>query len=133
MKSSAHLVPSPTSAACAPSGRVSFAFGKRFFLALAIGLIWIGPAWWDARYAWGVVAWDLVVLAAWVWDQWRLPRPAELEIERRWEGPVALAAEKNGPSFLDFAAWGRLAGGSFLATEPDVRRTDRQETHHYPH
>ena len=95
MKSSAHLVPSPTSAACAPSGRVSFAFGKRFFLALAIGLIWIGPAWWDARYAWGVVAWDLVVLAAWVWDQWRLPRPAELEIERRWEGPVALAADSR--------------------------------------
>ncbi len=31
--------------------------------------------------------------------------------------PAALAAEKNGPSFLDFAAWGRLSGGSFLATE----------------
>jgi uncharacterized protein (DUF58 family) len=95
MKSSTHLVPSPTSAACAPSRRVSFAFGKRFFLALAIGLVWIGPAWWDARYAWGMVAWDLVVLAAWMWDRWRLPRPAELEIERRWEGPVALAADSH--------------------------------------
>jgi hypothetical protein len=31
--------------------------------------------------------------------------------------PAALAAEKTGPSFLDFAAWGRLSGGSFLATE----------------
>ena len=33
------------------------------------------------------------------------------------ETPAAMAAEKNGPSFLDFAAWGPLTGGSFLATE----------------
>jgi hypothetical protein len=33
------------------------------------------------------------------------------------ETPAAMAAEKNGPSFLDFAAWGSLTGGSFLATE----------------
>ena len=33
------------------------------------------------------------------------------------ETPAAMAAEKNGPSFLDFAAWSPLTGGSFLATE----------------
>ena len=33
------------------------------------------------------------------------------------ETPAALAAERNDPSFLDFAAWGTLTGGSFLATE----------------
>jgi uncharacterized protein (DUF58 family) len=95
MTSPAHLVPRSTSAACAPSGRVSFAFGRRFFLALAIGLLWAGPAWWDARYLWGMAAWDLVVLAAWAWDLGRLPQPRELEIERRWEGPVALGAESR--------------------------------------
>jgi len=33
------------------------------------------------------------------------------------ETPAAMAAEKNGPSFLDFAAWSPFTGGSFLATE----------------
>ncbi len=33
------------------------------------------------------------------------------------ETPAAMAAEKNGPSFLDFANWNSLTGGSFLATE----------------
>jgi hypothetical protein len=31
--------------------------------------------------------------------------------------PAALAAERNDPSFLDFAAWSPLTAGSFLATE----------------
>jgi hypothetical protein len=42
------------------------------------------------------------------------------------ETPAALAAEKNGPNFLDFAAWGPLTGGSFLATE---RRLTQSVSH----
>ena len=37
------------------------------------------------------------------------------------ETPAALAAERNGPSFLNFTAWGPLTGGSFLATERRLR------------
>ena len=33
------------------------------------------------------------------------------------ETPAAMAAEGSSPDFLDFAAWGPLTGGSFLATE----------------
>ena len=33
------------------------------------------------------------------------------------ETPAALAAERNGPSFLDFTSWGPPTAGSFLATE----------------
>lgn len=33
------------------------------------------------------------------------------------ETPAALAAERNGPSFLDFAAWNPSPGAAFLATE----------------
>ena len=33
------------------------------------------------------------------------------------ETPAAMAADRNGPSFLNFAAWSPLTGGSFLATE----------------
>jgi uncharacterized protein (DUF58 family) len=95
MKTPAHLVPSTARAACRRSGRAPFAFGRRFFLALGIGLVWIGPAAWDARYLWGMAAWDAVVLAAWAWDLRRLPRPEELEIERSWDGPVALGAESG--------------------------------------
>ena len=46
------------------------------------------------------------------------------------ETPAALAAERNGPSFLDFTAWGPFTGGSFLATErrltADVTRVPPQ-------
>ena len=87
------LIPATVRATAQPSGRTPFAFGRRFFLALALGLVWIGPAWWDARYLWGMAAWDLVVLAAWAWDLVRLPRPQELEAARIWESPVSLGAE----------------------------------------
>ncbi len=33
------------------------------------------------------------------------------------QAPSALAARSDGPAFLDFADWGRMTGGSFLATE----------------
>ena len=39
------------------------------------------------------------------------------------ETPAAMAAEKNGPSFLDFAAWSPMSGGSFLATERRLRQS----------
>ncbi|MGZ5922476.1 MAG: hypothetical protein ACXWLT_11985, partial [Rhizomicrobium sp.] len=42
------------------------------------------------------------------------------------ETPAAMAAEKNGPSFLDFAAWSPLTGGSFLATERRLTRAVSQ-------
>jgi uncharacterized protein (DUF58 family) len=90
-----HLVPPAAGAHARSSGRISFAFGRRFFLALVIGLIWAGPAWWNHQYLWGVVAWDVLVLVAWAWDLARLPRPAALEVARIWQTPVELAAESR--------------------------------------
>jgi len=37
------------------------------------------------------------------------------------DSPAALTAHGNGPSFLDFANWSALQGGSFLATERRLR------------
>lgn len=37
------------------------------------------------------------------------------------DSPAALTAHGNGPSFLDFANWSKLQGGSFLATERRLR------------
>jgi uncharacterized protein (DUF58 family) len=95
MTSPEHLVPPSVSATARPSAPISFAFGRRFFLALVVGLVWAGPAWWNRGYLWGMAAWDVIVLAAWAWDLMRLPRPEALEVSRIWQNPVALASESR--------------------------------------
>jgi len=95
MTSPGHLVPPPARSRAEPFGKFPFAFGKRFFLALAMGLVWTAPAWWDARYLWGMLLWDVAILAAWAWDLRRLPDPAAIEVARIWNQPVTLAAESS--------------------------------------
>ena len=72
-------------------GRWPGAFSARFFMALVVGLVWLGPAWWEPRFAYAMMAWDVLVAVLWWSDWWRLPRPEELEIARVWSAPVALA------------------------------------------
>src|ERR1700722_5180963 len=43
------LVPSAMGAPLRSRGRMPFAFGTRFFVALLLGLIWLVPAWWTPR------------------------------------------------------------------------------------
>lgn len=69
-----------------PLGR---AFGSRFFLLLGIGLIAVGPAFWNTRYLWAMPAWDLLVLGLWLWDFHQLPQPEQIEIRRSWPAAVA--------------------------------------------
>jgi uncharacterized protein (DUF58 family) len=66
-------------------GRFSFAFGPRFFVALLLGFVALGPAWWFRQAIAAMFLWDGVVLAAWLWDLQRLPRPGQLEVCRNWE------------------------------------------------
>jgi uncharacterized protein (DUF58 family) len=77
------------------AGRVPFAFGRRFFLLLLIGLVWLGPAWNDPRYLYAMLLWDVGVAAAWTWDLRRLPSPALLDVARRWNEPVQLNVEAH--------------------------------------
>jgi hypothetical protein len=56
------------------------AFASRFFLALVVGLAWLGPAWWEPRFAFLMLAWDGLALLAWLADWRRLPAPDELAI-----------------------------------------------------
>jgi uncharacterized protein (DUF58 family) len=86
-----HLVPAAVKSHARAARRFSFAFGPRFFLLLLIGLVWIGPAWVDRRYLYAIPVWDAAVIAVWVWDLRRLPRPAQLEVHRIWNSPVQLA------------------------------------------
>jgi uncharacterized protein (DUF58 family) len=67
--------------------------GPRFFVGLALGLVWMGPAWWDAHFLYAMAAWDAIVLLAWFGDLRRLPRAEQLEVARVWSEPVSLAVE----------------------------------------
>jgi uncharacterized protein (DUF58 family) len=85
------LIPSPVTADAAKKGRLSAAFGPRFFLLLLIGLVWLGPASIDLKFLYGMLAWDLIVLAAWGVDLACLPRPGLLSLTRSWSAPPALS------------------------------------------
>jgi uncharacterized protein (DUF58 family) len=49
------------------------------------------PAFWDVRYLLLMAAWDVCATVAWLVDLSRLPRPAQLMIERTWGGAPSLS------------------------------------------
>jgi uncharacterized protein (DUF58 family) len=85
------LAPSNVTARAERSGRFPFAFGRRFFLLLFVGLVWIAPAWREPRFLYVLALWDLLVLALWVWDLNHLARPDQIEVRRLWDVPLGLA------------------------------------------
>ncbi len=98
------LGPTSVTARARKQGRLSFAFGPRFFVALLLGFVALGPAWWFRQAIAVMFLWDGVVVAAWLWDLLRLPRPAQLEVRRTWEkrpclgvaGSVAVGIQNDG-------------------------------------
>ncbi len=95
MNSPSNLVPATQQAPAESYGRFGIAFGRRSFLLAIIGLVWIGPAFLVPRFAFGILAWDVLLLIAIVIDLYRLPRPQELSVERRWSNPVALSVSSS--------------------------------------
>ena len=93
MSSAAHLVPPTIGARGEISTRFPAAFGRRFFLLLLIGLVWVGPGWSDSRYLLAMLAWDAALLLGWWWDFAGLPKPGQLEIRRVWTSPPQLLRE----------------------------------------
>ena len=84
------LTPPPAIARAAPVGRFSFGFGPRFFVALLVGLVWLGPAWWFRQCIAAMLLWDVLAVGLWIWDLRRLPRPNQLEVRRIWSARPAL-------------------------------------------
>jgi uncharacterized protein (DUF58 family) len=84
------LVPSNVAAPAEKAGRIPVAFGRRFFLFLFMGLVWIAPAWREPRFLYALAVWDLVALALWAWDLNRIPEPGQLEVRRIWSEPLGL-------------------------------------------
>ncbi|MGH9396218.1 MAG: DUF58 domain-containing protein [Terriglobia bacterium] len=84
----------PTISAKAQSKKTgSGACGPRFFVALAVGLVWIGPAYWDRRFIFAMFLWDTLILLAWLADWKRLPPPPEIEVTRIWLEPLYMCVE----------------------------------------
>jgi uncharacterized protein (DUF58 family) len=85
------LSPEPVSAPAQRAKRLSFGFGRRFFLITLLGLLWAVPAFWDVRFLLVMAAWDGLALLAWAVDLARLPRPERLVVERSWAGAPSLS------------------------------------------
>jgi uncharacterized protein (DUF58 family) len=88
---SGSLVPAMIEAPAEPNGNLPFAFAPRFFVFLLIGLVWLVLAWWSPRLIVGLFVWDLIGLAAWLYDLRRLPASGQLEARRVWNAPLLLA------------------------------------------
>ncbi|HEV2989812.1 MAG TPA: DUF58 domain-containing protein [Candidatus Angelobacter sp.] len=84
------MAPEPVKVPCKPAGRLGFGFGRRFFLLLLVGGLWAIPAFWDLRFLWIMVAWDLCAIAGWGMDLRSLPHPLLLKLERSWTGAASL-------------------------------------------
>ena len=89
------LVPSEVAARTRSYKRVSVAFGDRFFMLLFVGLVWLGPAFFDSRFVYAMLAWDGLVLLAWLADLGQMPRAAQLSVKRSWRSVAALSIESD--------------------------------------
>lgn len=89
------LIPPAARGSTIPAAKLSFAFGRRFFLLLFIGLIWLGPAWADGRFVYAMLLWDAAVICLWIWDLARIPNPQQIQVSRIWLAPVQLSVESG--------------------------------------
>jgi uncharacterized protein (DUF58 family) len=89
------LVPPPVEGIARPYRRWGAAFGRRFFLLFAIGLIWLVPVFVEPRFAYAMLAWDGLVGLAWALDLAQLAKPSQLKIRRSWRDPTALSVRSE--------------------------------------
>src|SRR5260370_38724990 len=62
---------------------------------MLLGCVALGTRWWFRQAIVGMFLWDGVVLAAWLWDLLRLPRPEQLEVRRIWEKRPCIGVPGN--------------------------------------
>ncbi|PYX72765.1 MAG: hypothetical protein DMG78_11260 [Acidobacteria bacterium] len=89
------LIPPEIAATTRSYKRVGVAFGDRFFMLLFVGLVWLGPAFFDSRFVYAMLAWDAFVLVLWLIDLAQMPRPAQLAVKRIWHSPAALSIDSE--------------------------------------
>jgi uncharacterized protein (DUF58 family) len=89
------LVPGRVEARAKPFKRLGIAFGRRFFVLGALGLGWLVPAFVERRFVSGMIAWDALLLLAFLLDLWKLPPPAQLSLSRSWTAPLAISVSSS--------------------------------------
>ena len=118
MNSPQALVPPEVAGRGRSRGRVAAGFGPRFFVALLLGFVWLVPAWWVPQLVAAMILWDLIAVAAFVFDFVRLPKPAEWEGRRSWEHAPALATRSE--VVLTVRNFGKVAARCALTDETPV-------------
>jgi uncharacterized protein (DUF58 family) len=89
------LRPGPVTAPAHRKKKIAVAFGPRFYLLLAVGFVWLGPAFREPRFFYALLAWDVLVLLAWLVDLLALPSAENLLVTRSWEGVPALSVNAS--------------------------------------
>ena len=89
------LVPSEVAAPARRYKRIGVAFGDCFFMLLFVGLVWLGPAFFDSRFIYAMLAWDAFVVLLWIVDLVQMPRASRLSVKRSWHSPAALSIESE--------------------------------------
>lgn len=92
---SGSLIPAEVSAPARSLGKLPFAFGPRFFVALLLGLLWVVPAWWWPRLIVALLLWDVLAVAVFVYDLLQLPKPSEIQARRVWQSAPSLCTPSN--------------------------------------
>jgi uncharacterized protein (DUF58 family) len=87
------LHPEPVRAACERRRRWAFGLTPRSLGLLIAGFLLLVPGFWDARLTWAMVAFEVLVLLAALFDGLRLPRAAQLTAGRTWSNAPALDSE----------------------------------------
>jgi uncharacterized protein (DUF58 family) len=86
------LHPALITAAARPHGHVAFGLTARGLILLGLGFLCLIPGYFFHPVAYGMLAWDALVLFAALLDGLRLPRPSTLAASRRWLSAPALGA-----------------------------------------
>lgn len=123
------LVPQSASASAEPYGRLGFGLTRRALLLLLAGVLWLAPAFFHPRFAWGMAAWDVILLTAVLLDAIRLPAPSDITAIRSWFSAPALSSSVEVELTLTSAAASQLVCvlsddlGEALVEVPQVTTT----------
>jgi len=120
------LVPSEIEAQTRSYKRIGVAFGDRFFMLLFVGLVWLGPAFFEYRFVYTMLAWDGLVVLMWLADLAQMPKPAQLKVKRTWRAPAALSITSD----IDLTIENSAAQGIYakaVDTVPSQLRTEPPE------
>ena len=117
------LTPPSISADAIRRKRLGAAFGARFFLLLAVGLLWLVPAAFLPQFLYVMAAWDIMVFVAWALDFASLPQPSMITASRSWSAPAALST----PAEITLALKNRGGGALRAILTDDVPAALRKE------